>query len=699
MLQFLLNLFSSPTWEPHGYSFEWSQPLLTVLTISNVLIGLTFLLTGIVLIHLIRRRADLEHRQMFILFGIFILGCGLGYFVRLWALYEPVYRLQGWVDALTAAASIGTALLLLPILPSVYRLPSPSQLHSVNAQLDHEIQIRRQAELDLQQTTEVLEFRVQERTVELEQMNTALKAQIDERLQVENALMLAHESADQEGRRLKAVLDALPVGVFITDASGAIVETNEAARRVWGGDAPLAKHAEEYHIYKGWSASTGEPLQASAWGLARALKGETSVGELVEIERFDGSRGIIVNSAAPILTADGALAGAVAVSVDVTAQQMAEEALRGSEARLSGIIDSAMDAIISVDEDERIILFNDAAESIFGIPVQEAMGKPLSDFIPLRYRDAHHRHLAHFRETGKTHRSMKDPPVVPALRADGSEFPIEATISQVMVSGQRIFTVILRDVTPQMKAQQAREELLALEQQARIAAEEASALKSEFLGMVSHELRTPLTSIMGFASTLLAEDVSFEPEVQRDFINIINLESGKLKDLVEQLLDVTRIQAKTLRIQPRPQPLENVIEIASPQLETLVDARQLEFKIPDDLPHVDADEKRVSQVIVNLVDNAVKFSAEGTHITVSAEANGDDEVQIAVTDEGIGIPPEQREWVFEPFRQVGEQFTSRGAGLGLAICKGLVEAHGGRIWIENGNQRGTTVKFTLPTAD
>lgn len=242
--------------------------------------------------------------------------------------------------------------------------------------------------------------------------------------------------------------------------------------------------------------------------------------------------------------------------------------------------------------------------------------------------------------------------------------------------------------------------LLESETRARKEAEEANRLKLKFLAMISHELRTPLTSIKGFATTLLADDVTWDPHSQRDFIETISQEADKLTDLIEHLLDLSRLESGTLRIIPEEQPLNAIVNTAMAQLRTLTVEHDLVIAIPDDLPPVKGDPQRVAQVLTNLVSNAARYSPGGTRITISARAQTG-EVQVDVADQGPGIPPQERARVFEAFHQVqasGESERAKGVGLGLAICKGLVELQGGRIWIQDQPGPGTTISFTLPAA-
>ena len=239
--------------------------------------------------------------------------------------------------------------------------------------------------------------------------------------------------------------------------------------------------------------------------------------------------------------------------------------------------------------------------------------------------------------------------------------------------------------------------LLKNEEELRHEAEQANEIKTEFLAMISHELRTPLTSIIGFTNTLLAEDVTWEPQEQREFFQTIQQESFRLQELIDRLLDLSRLEAGRLPIQMKPHLLHEVIQKASQQLKTLTVDHHFLVHISDTLPPVLVDDKRIAQVVVNLVRNAASYAPKGSEINLSANVRGDF-IQLNVNDQGPGIPPSERKRVFQAFRRgvAAESGITKGAGLGLAICKGLIEAHGGRIWIKNKSLPGTTVSFTVP---
>jgi PAS domain S-box-containing protein len=239
--------------------------------------------------------------------------------------------------------------------------------------------------------------------------------------------------------------------------------------------------------------------------------------------------------------------------------------------------------------------------------------------------------------------------------------------------------------------------LLEVEEESRHEAERANEIKTEFLAMISHELRTPLTSIIGFTTTLLAEDVAWEPVEQRDFIQTIQQEANRLQELIDHLLVLSRLEAGMLPISMEPHSLHEIMEDALPQFHSLTSGQTLTMHLPAKLPPVYVDAKRIAQVLVNLVRNSSTYAPKGTEISISANVRGGF-VQISVNDQGPGIPPVEHKKVFRAFRRGVnvENSSAQGAGLGLAICKGLVEAHGGRSWIKKKTTPGATISFTVP---
>ncbi len=233
---------------------------------------------------------------------------------------------------------------------------------------------------------------------------------------------------------------------------------------------------------------------------------------------------------------------------------------------------------------------------------------------------------------------------------------------------------------------------------------ETNRLKDDFMSMVSHELRTPLASIKGYSRTLLARDADWDDETRRDFLNIISDESDKLTELVENLLEMTRIEGGRLRITAEPVLLGRFCTDVVNRISLHYPSIKFECEVSDRLPMVEADPRRVEQVLMNLLQNAATYSGAEV-IRVSATYDGDWGVVISVDDNGSGIAPEHLPHLFDKFYRVegrklgtnqAETGEAAGTGLGLAIAKALVEAQGGRIWVSSTVGKGTTFYFTLP---
>ena len=226
---------------------------------------------------------------------------------------------------------------------------------------------------------------------------------------------------------------------------------------------------------------------------------------------------------------------------------------------------------------------------------------------------------------------------------------------------------------------------------------ELDSMRTEFLANVSHELRTPLAVIKGSANSLLQPDVIFDEQTRRDFLQSIDKDADTLTRLVDDLLMMSRLEAEALEVRKKPHKLTELVGSIKDRLDNITARHHLCFDIPDETPPVSIDDGRIGEVLTNLVENSVKFSEENTPIVIQACPNGK-EIIISVADEGIGIPPELHQKIFERFFQSDGRKTGRrkGTGLGLAICRGIVEAHGGHIWVESKPGKGTKFSFSLP---
>lgn len=498
---------------------------------------------------------------------------------------------------------------------------------------------------------------------------------------------MPHGTSDD---RFRLLVDSIrEYAVILLDADGHVTTWNVGATLTTGyaTEEILGRHVSVFYPEDGNRVDTA--------GLQLRIAAETGrFEEECWRVRRDGSR----FWADVLLTAlrrdDGTLAGYAQLTRDLSRRRQEENALRSTEARLAGIISSAMDAIISVNEDQRIVLFNRAAELMFRCRADDVVGRPLAQFIPPRYRPAHEAHIQSFGRTGVTSRSMSRPGTLTGLRADGVEFPIEATISQIEADGQKFFTVILRDVTQRVESEQRLQEALE-------AATAANRTKSEFLAMMSHELRTPLNAIGGYAQLLeLGIHGPLNPE-QAEQLRRIQRSGNHLLTVINTILNFARLEAGQLEYQLRDVNVRDLMEQVTSLMQPQMRAKDLAFE----MAHVDqglavlADPDKVVQILLNLLTNAVKFTQPGGRVWVTCDRSEAD-AMIRISDSGIGISADKLEAIFEPFFQLERKLTKTvdGTGLGLAISRQLARAMAGDVTVESTPLLGSTFQVRLPIA-
>jgi two-component system, OmpR family, sensor histidine kinase KdpD len=225
------------------------------------------------------------------------------------------------------------------------------------------------------------------------------------------------------------------------------------------------------------------------------------------------------------------------------------------------------------------------------------------------------------------------------------------------------------------------------------------ALRAALLSSISHDLRTPLSAIKAAASSLLQEDVQWDEETRHSFTLAIEREADRLNRLVGNLLDMSRIEGGALKPEKEWYPIDELIHDVLDRMRFLLQERDVRISLPENLPPVELDYLQMDQVLTNLIENALHYTPAGTPVEISVQVTGE-EMTISIADYGPGIPPNDRERIFDKFyRVLGTQRKGKeGSGLGLAVCRGLVEAHGGHIWVENRNGGGAIFRFTLPLA-
>jgi PAS domain S-box-containing protein len=499
-------------------------------------------------------------------------------------------------------------------------------------------------------------------------------------------------------KRMEVTLNSIGDAVIATDERGVITLMNPIAQELTGWSQEEAIGRELSQVFRIINEYNRLPVESPVDKVMREGMIVGLANHTLLITK-DGREIPIDDSGAPIREGEGAIEGVVLVFRDVTERKKVENELFETRERLRLKLESIKDyGIFSLDPEGRIRTWHSGGQHVFGFTPEEAIGQHVGIIYTPEDR-------ANGAVEDEIRRALTTGAAIDErwhVRKDGTRFFASGMLRPMRDSSGVLhgFVKIARDITERAQFEQRQAELLQREQTAREAAEKANLLKLQFLAMISHELRTPLTSIKGFVTTLLADDIILPPADQLRYLNIINSESDRLKELVEDLLDLSQVQAGVLTINPEVQAFASVVNTVKPHLYTLAQSHDLVLDLPENLPKIKADTYRIGQVLTNLVSNATKYSPAHTQITIIASASNG-MVQVDVADQGEGISPQDRELVFEAFRQVDRKRKEfiKGAGLGLAICKGLIEAHGGHIWIQEQDLPGTTVSFTLPVAN
>lgn len=368
--------------------------------------------------------------------------------------------------------------------------------------------------------------------------------------------------------------------------------------------------------------------------------------------------------------------------------ELAGAPLKGSapmcafEARLAAIIDSAMDAIITIDSEQRIVVFNASAEKVFGCSAAEAIGEPLEQFIPEAYRAAHRQHVDTFGSGGGTKRSMYDPATLQGMRKDGSIFPFESTISVATVQGSNFYTVILRDVTKRRQTE------------AALVESEKMASLGRFAATLAHEINNPLEAVLNLLY-VTQNDSSISPEI-RSQLQLATEEVERVAQIARQTLGFSRGGPHVSSFRPA-QALQSVLGLLAPKLRHKQVQCETEFLSSQ---AVEGIEGEIRQVFWNLLTNAVEAVPQGGTIKVRVMAfprRQPTGIRITIADNGCGIARERTATLFEPFQTT----KPTGNGLGLWVSKQVVKKHHGSICVRSScgaDRSGTLFSIFLPTS-
>jgi len=676
----LSSQYISSQYIPHGHCYLWQTPLVALHVVSNVVIGIAYFSIPALLVYFVKKRQDVPFSGIFMLFGAFIILCGTGHFLDVWTLWHPDYWLSGLEHAATALVSSIAAVQMVTLLPQFLALKTPEQLEALNRELQQEILERQRIEAERNRAYEEMEFRVQERTADLEHANAALR---------ESEARFQRLAANVPG-----MLYQYRQG---SDGSSSLLYVSEACRKIYELEPEVMGAGYFEAIHPDDRQQRQDFLKQSA----------------ADLQSFEHEWRIIVPSGTvkwiqtiskPRQEPDGATIWD-GIQMDVSDRKQAEAERQQAEANLQkereclkAILDNLTDGIVACDENGQLMLFNHATCEFHGLPEAALPPEQWATHFDLYLGD------------GITPMSTPD---IPLFRAFQGEIVHEAEMviapkqgkTRTLVASGRAFfdvdgnkagaVVAMHDISDWKQAAAQREQLFQREQAAREEAERTNRIKDEFLAVLSHELRSPLNPILGWSRLLLGGKLNAEKQV----IALATIErNAKLQaELIEDLLDVSRILQGKLCLTVQQVDLAAIIRAAIETVGLAAEAKSIGIKasLDSNAIFVLGDATRLQQMMWNLLSNAVKFTPAGGEVDVEL-VQVNDQAMITVHDNGTGIPPEVLPYIFDYFRQADSATTRKfgGLGLGLAIVRHLVELHGGRVKADSSG-KGLGASFTV----
>ena len=663
------NLLSPSDFMPHGYCYLWNTRLVGLHLVSDSLIALAYFSIPVTLIYFIRKRRDLPFNWMFVCFGVFILACGATHIMEVWNLWHADYWLAGLIKAVTALASVSTAILFVRLIPRALALPSPEALR-------HEITERRRTEEALYRAKLDLSFQVEERTSELKNANRTLRSEVDQRQKADEELRHSEE-------RFRLLVESVQdYAIFMLDPAGLVMSWNAGAEKINGYPAKeiLGQHFSRFFLPE-YLEQHDPQMELDAAAIEGRL--ETEGWRM----RKDGSRfyaNIVITA---VRDQHANLIGFSKITRDLSDRKRAEE----EQQKLASLVEHSSDFIGMASLEGRVLFLNPAGQALVGIEGDEAIrATSVADFI---FDEDHERFMHQVWplvlqqgqwEGEMRFRHFRTGAAIPMLQ---KIFCIREAVTDHPLA----LATISRDVTERKRA----EEELRLTQ-AEVAHASRVMTMGELTASIAHEINQPLAAIVNNANACGRLLVCQPPDLEEVRLAVADISQAGTR-AAEVISRVRALLKKQTTARDRVDINELILEVlalVAGELEkSHISART------DLLPRITpvlGDRIQLQQVILNLIMNGMEamssVSGRPRRLLIQSQMHQSGNVLVAVQDSGTGLDAANASHIFDAF------FTTKasGMGMGLPICRSIVEAHGGQLSLAPNGSGGATFQFTLP---